>query len=166
MLVYVVIYVALLLLIGIADSFRIKSFEDFAVAGKKQTGAYVIMSLMATMIGASATMGVMGRVTTLGFPAFWWLAVGSVGLLLQAGFISEKIRALDANTLPELVNKLVGRTGSAIVAIIIVIAWPGIIASQILAMSSILALVTGRENNKTLMLIVALAVIVYTTIGG
>lgn len=166
MLPYLILYVAILLVIGIVDAFKVKNFEDFAVAGKKQSQTYVILSLMATMIGASATIGVMGRVSSIGFPAFWWLAVGSVGLFLQGFLLSEKVRGLNADTLPDLVHKLVGRGGSAIVAIIIIIAWPGIVASQILAMSSILALVTGKENNKTLMLIVAIVVIVYTTIGG
>ncbi|MGN0435248.1 MAG: sodium:solute symporter, partial [Wujia sp.] len=166
MLVYVIIYVLLLLLIGILDARKVKSFNDFAVAGKKQSQIFVTLSLLATIIGASATIGVMGRVTSLGFPAFWWLGVGSIGLFLQAFLLSERVRELDANTVPDLVAKLMGRIPSAIVAIIIIIAWPGIVASQILAMSSILALVTGRENNKTLMLIVAIIVIVYTTIGG
>lgn len=166
MLVYVIIYVALLLLIGIIDARKVKSFDDFAVAGRKQSQTFVTLSLLATIIGASATIGVMGRVTSLGFPAFWWLGVGSIGLLLQAFLLSERVREMDANTVPDLVTKLVGRVPSSIVAIIIIIAWPGIVASQILAMSSILALVTGRENNRTLMLIVAIIVILYTTIGG
>ncbi|MGN0368374.1 MAG: sodium:solute symporter [Wujia sp.] len=166
MLPYLIIYVVLLLVIGIADSFKVKNFDDFAVAGRNQSQTYVTLSLMATMIGASATIGVMGRVASIGFPAFWWLAVGSVGLFLQGILLSERVRGLEAATLPDLVSKLVGKGASAIVALIIIIAWPGIVASQILAMSSILALVTGRENNKTLMLIVAIVVIIYTTVGG
>lgn len=166
MFIYVVFYIALLFIIGIIDAKRVNSFEDFAVAGRRQSQTFVTLSLLATMIGASATIGVMGRVTSLGFPAFWWLGVGAVGLYLQAFLLSERVRGLEADTVPDLVSKLVGRVPSAIVAIIIIIAWPGIVASQILAMSSILALVTGRENNKTLMLIVAIIVILYTTIGG
>lgn len=166
MLAFLIFYVVILLVIGIVDFFKVKNFEDFAVAGKRQSGFFVVLSLMATMIGASATVGIMGRVSSLGFPAFWWLAVGSVGLIVQSVFLSERVRNLNADTLPDLVGKLVGKTGSSIVALIIVISWPGIVASQILAMSSILALMTGKENNKTLMLIVAIAVILYTIIGG
>ncbi|MDO5128249.1 MAG: sodium:solute symporter family protein [Eubacteriales bacterium] len=166
MLKYVVIYVGILLVIGIMDCFKVKNFDDFAVAGKRQSLVLVLLSLMATMVGASATIGIMGRVSSLGFPAFWWLAVGSVGLFLQSVFLSERIREYDADTLPDLVGKLVGKGGASIVAIIIVISWPGIVASQIVAMSSILAFVTGKANNKTLMLIVAIAVILYTIVGG
>lgn len=166
MIIFIFIYIGLLLLIGILDAFKIKSFDDYAVAGKNQNRFFVTMSLLATIIGASATMGVMGRVTTLGFPAFWWLGVGSIGLFFQAFFLSERVRALNANTVPDLVTKLTGKVPSIIVALIIIIAWPGIVASQILAMSSILALATNQENNRKLMLLVAIIVIIYTTIGG
>ena len=166
MLVYVFIYVAILVAIGVWDYFKVKNFEDFAVAGKKQSLSFVVMSFMATMIGASATIGIMDKVKSIGFPAFWWLAVGSVGLLFQSLFLSKKIRELNVNTLPELVEKLTGKIGQKIVAIVIAISWPAIVASQIIAMSSIIALITGKENNKTIVLIVALVVIAYTAIGG
>ena len=166
MLIFVIIYIGILLTIGIIDARKVKNFDDFAVAGRRQSQTFVTLSLLATMIGASATMGVMGRVSSLGFPAFWWLGVGSVGLLLQALLLSERVRELDANTVPDLVTKLLGRIPASIVAIIIIVAWPGIVASQILAMSSIFSLVTGAKNTKTLMLIVAIIVIAYTTIGG
>lgn len=166
MLIFVILYIALLLIIGVIDAFRVKNFDDYAVAGRNQSQTFVTLSLLATMIGASATIGVMGRVSSLGFPAFWWLGVGSIGLLLQAFLLSERVRELDANTVPDLVTKLVGHGPSTIVALIIIVAWPGIVASQILAMSSILAFITGRENNKALMLIVAIVVIAYTIVGG
>lgn len=166
MLIAIIIYIVALLAIGILDATRIKKFEDFAVAGKKQPQAFVTLSLLATIVGASATMGIMGRVTALGFPAFWWLGVGSIGLFAQAFLLSEKVRSLDANTVPDVVEKLVGRVPSAIVALIIIVAWPGIVASQILAMASIISLATGAENTKMLMLIVAIIVIIYTTVGG
>lgn len=166
MLVFILLYVAIMLVIGVVDCFKGKDFEDFAVAGKRQSGLLVLFSLMATMIGASATIGIMGQVQAIGFPAFWWLAVGSIGLFAQSLFLSERVRSFGADTLPDLVSKLVGKRGAFMVAVIIVISWPGIVASQILAMSSILAFLTGKDNNRILMLIVAIAVIVYTIIGG
>lgn len=166
MLIYLFVYIAILMVIGFVDFFKIKNFEDFAVAGKKQSQAFVVMSFMATMIGASATVGIMSRVSTMGFPAFWWLAVGSIGLFLQSAFLSEKIRGMNVNTLPGLVEKLAGRVGQTFVALVIVISWPGIVASQIVAMSTILSVFTGQENTRMVIFVVSLVVIIYTTIGG
>lgn len=166
MLTFLIIYILILLLIGIYDSRKIKNAGDFIAAGKNQTLPVITMSLLATMLGASATLGVMEKISDIGFAAFWWLAVGTIGLFFQAFFLSEKIRRLNADTLPDLIEKMSGRTAAVIAAIIIIVAWPGIIASQIVAMTSILAVMTGQRSNNSLMLIVALILILYSAIGG
>lgn len=166
MLVYVFIYAAVLMIFGFVDYFKIKEYEDFAVAGKKQSTIFVVMSFMATMIGASATVGIVGRTASVGFPAFWWLAVGSVGLILQSVFLSKMIRDMDVNTLPSMVNVLTGRVGQLIVALIITISWPAVIASQINAMATVLGVFTDKADDKLLLAIIAIVVIIYTTFGG
>ena len=85
-----------------------RSFEDFAVAGRRQGLATVLLSLLGTIVGASATIGVADRVFQIGFSAFWWLGVGAIGLFLQGCFLSERIRDLNANTLPDIAHKTVG----------------------------------------------------------
>ena len=70
MLVAIIIYIVMLVGIGIYDSFGIKDFGDFAVAGKRQTFIRVFLSLMVTMIGASATIGVVDHVVQIGFPGW------------------------------------------------------------------------------------------------
>ena len=69
MLAAIIIYIILLAIVGIYDFFNIKDFKDYAVAGKNQSFSRVFLSLMATMIGASATIGVADRVVEIGFPA-------------------------------------------------------------------------------------------------
>ncbi len=166
MTIYILLYLAILFAIGIYDSQKIKTFEDYAVAGKNQSLCLVVMSLMATMIGASATLGIIERSAIIGFPAIWWLIVGALGLIMQGIFLSKKIRSMNAITLPNLVEKYVGRKGGFLTSLIIIIAWPGIIASQFVAMSTILMYATGRNDNKIMLIIVALIVISYTIFGG
>ncbi|MDO4539742.1 MAG: sodium:solute symporter family protein [Syntrophomonadaceae bacterium] len=166
MLKYIVAYAAVLLIIGVYDSFKVKSFEDFAVAGKSQGYAPVLLSLMATMLGASATLGVAERAGAIGFPAFWWLAAGAVGLWLQAALLSQKVRDLNANTLPDIAGITVGNMGKTITALVIVLAWPGIIAAQFVAMGQVLTLFTAGVDYPLLLPGVALAAIIYTMVGG
>lgn len=166
MLLFIILYAIVLIAIGVYDSFKIKTFEDYAVAGKNQKYIFVVLSLMATMIGASATIGLVDRVNVIGFPAFWWLGVGAIGLVLQSVFLSKKIRALDANTLPDIAMKTVGSGGKTLLAVIIAVSWIGIIAAQFIAMSSILSFAIGIQNNRKLIVIIAIAVILYTIIGG
>ena len=166
MLVAIIIYIILLAIVGIYDFFKIKDFKDYAVAGKNQSFCRVFLSLMATMIGASATIGVADRVVEIGFPAFWWLGVGALGLILQAVFLSEKIRNLDANTLPDVASKTVGDGARKLLALIIAISWVGIIAAQFVSVAKIIMIVLPETNRHIVLLIIAVFVIAYTIIGG
>ncbi|MCR4790127.1 MAG: sodium:solute symporter family protein [Treponemataceae bacterium] len=160
-----IIYLVFFAGIGLYDFFKAKSYSDYALAGKRQNLFTIVLSLVATIIGASATIGVTDRVMNVGFPSFWWLAVGTLGLVLQSIFLSKKIRELDADTLPDIADKTIGSPARIIFALIISIAWIGIIAAQLVSMTKILSYVFGG-NYSTILIIIACVVIFYTLIGG
>ena len=54
-------------------------FVDYIAAGQDRGTGAVFMTLMATMLGASATLGVAARAESEGFTAAWWLLSGAVG---------------------------------------------------------------------------------------
>ena len=159
------LYLLIFILISILDLKKITSFTDYAVAGRIQGTFAVTMSLLATTIGASTTIGITDTVYGIGFPGIWWLAFGAIGLILQSIFISEKVRATEADTLPDLARITVGKSAEMIIALIIVISWIGVIAGQLVAMNSLISFATGR-NDKWLFVIVSIIVILYTMIGG
>ena len=162
----IVLFIILLLGIAIYDFKRVNSFDDFTVAGKSQGFWTVYLSLMTSMIGASATLGVAERVCNIGFPAFWWLGVGAIGLFIQGLFLSTKIRELDATTLPDIAEKTVGNGAKAILSLIIAISWIGIIGAQILSLAKIVRVVAVDINENLLIVIIAMVVILYTMLGG
>lgn len=166
MLIAIIIYILILIGVGVFDAFKVKNFEDYAVAGKRQSFIFVFLSLMATMIGASATIGMTDRVVQIGFPAFWWLGVGTIGLILQSVLLSEKIRALDANTLPDVAMKTVGKGGKTLLALIIAVSWVGIIAAQIVSIVKIMSFVVTGVNQRNLVIVISIIVILYTLVGG
>ena len=129
------IYFFVLGFICIRDLFKVKNFDDYVVAGRKQSSPFVFMSLMATVLGASATVGIAARAESIGFAAFWWLAVGAIGFWFQAAFLSKPVHDLDVRTLPEIAEKTVGKTGRKLVALIIAVSWIGIIAAQFAAVA-------------------------------
>ena len=139
------IYFLVLGLVCVRDLFRVKSFDDYVVAGRRQSAPFVFMSLMATVLGASATVGVAARAEAIGFPAFWWLGAGAAGLLFQALFLSGPIRDMGASTLPEIAEIAVGRAGRKLVAAVIAVSWIGIVAAQFAAVAGFVGLVLGRS---------------------
>ncbi|MBE5953698.1 MAG: sodium:solute symporter family protein [Lachnospiraceae bacterium] len=166
MLYGIIIFIILLFCISIYDFTRVKTFQDFAVAGKKQGLAPVYLSLMTSMIGASATLGVAENVWSIGFSAFWWLGVGAVGLLLQGLFLSEKIRDMDVNTLPDIADKTVGSGAKVLLSLIIAVSWVGIIGAQIVSLSKLVKAVLGGTDENFVIIIIAVVVILYTILGG
>jgi SSS family solute:Na+ symporter len=164
--IWIVIFFFILVGIGIFDYFRIRNFDEFVVAGRKQSEPIVLMSLLATTIGASATLGVVNLAYRIGFPAFWWLGAGSIGLIFQAIFLSEKVRAFEGYTLPHIAKIVSGEEGKLIIAIIIATSWIGIIAAQFVALSEIIAIITGNQNTIPLLIVTSLVIVLYTTIGG
>ncbi|MBP5767862.1 MAG: sodium:solute symporter family protein [Fibrobacter sp.] len=161
-----IIYFLVLGFICIRDLFKVKNFDDYVVAGRKQTAPFVFMSLMATVLGASATVGIAARAESIGFAAFWWLAVGAIGFWFQAAFLSKPVHDLDVRTLPEIAEKTVGKTGRKLVALIIAVSWIGIIAAQFAAVAGFIGLVLGHDAGTQSVLITAGIVIVYTLLGG
>lgn len=160
------IYFFVLGFICIRDLFKVKNFDDYVVAGRRQTAPFVFTSLMATVLGASATIGIAARAESIGFAAFWWLGVGAVGFWFQAAFLSKPIHDLDVRTLPELAEKTVDRTGRKLVGLIIAVSWIGIIAAQFAAVAGFIGLVLGHDAGALSVVVTAAIVIVYTLLGG
>ena len=164
-LIALVLYIIVFIAIGIFDTKKIKSFTDYSVAGKNQNLFTVVMTLLATVVGASTTIGISDTVYRIGFPGIWWLVFGAVGLILQSVFLSERVRNINADTLPDLAGKTVSRTAEFIIGLIIVVSWVGVIAGQLVAMNSLITFALGKSD-KIIFVIVSLIIIAYTTIGG
>ncbi len=159
------IYMLIFLAIGIRDIKSVKGIGDYAVAGKRQGSVTVTMTLLATALGASTTIGIADTIYSIGFPGIWWLAFGAVGLVLQSVFLSERVRETGADTLPQLAEITVGRAAGWLLALVIVISWIGVIAGQFAAINSIITFATGGGDDRLFMIVAAIAII-YTVVGG
>ena len=162
---FLILYVVVLLGFGVFESKKIKNFDDFIISGRTQKTSAIAYSILATCIGASATLGVVSTARNIGFPAFWWLGAGAVGLLLQSIFLSRKVRAVGAYTLPDLTEKLMGRDARFLTSFIVVIAWTGIIAAQFVAGAKLLSAFGNIDPNISIT-VTALVIVAYSAMGG
>lgn len=166
MLVALLVYALFMLGLGLHHARRIGSFREYVIAGGRQGGGLVALSLLASIVGGSATLGIADLTLKLGFPAFWWLGVGTAGLLLQAWLLSARVRGLGACTLPDVANITVGGEARTLTALIIAVTWTGIVAAQFTALSQIFAVLTGLTDTRALLIGVSLVVVAYTAAGG
>jgi SSS family solute:Na+ symporter len=161
----VLTYFATLLLIG-SRSFRIaKGVSSFFVADRSAPFILIAGSLFATVIGGSSTIGMAGLGYSLGLVGSWWLLVGAIGLFALALFLAERVRRYSLYTLPEILEIQYGPRAKLAASVVIVVAWMGIIAGQVVAAGKILETILDVPL-PLLMTITALVFITYTLLGG
>jgi SSS family solute:Na+ symporter len=143
----------------------VKGINSFFVADRRASFLFVVGSLFATIIGGSSTIGMAGLGYKQGLVGAWWLLVGAIGLFFLGLFLAEKVRGYSLYTLPEILEVQYGPEAKFFASGLIVIAWTGIIAGQIVAAGKILETIL-RAPPSLLMIITAFVFILYTLLGG
>ncbi len=157
-------YFLLIIGIGVWSRKRADSRDGFFVAHRNGTTFLITGSLLATIIGGSATVGLAGLGFERGLTGAWWLLVGSLGLLVL-GALARRIRGFSLYTLPELVERQYDRRAGLATSILIIIAWTGVVAGQIVAAGRVLS-VLASGSAVFWMLIFTAILVVYAALGG
>ena len=164
-LIIIAAYFLGVIIIGVVSRKKARGVDDFFVAGRKGSPLFITGSLLATIVGGSATVGMAGLGFTEGITGAWWLLVGSIGLVVLGLFFAEKVRRLGLYTLPELAGKQYDGRIALAAALLIVVAWVGIIAGQIVAAGKILS-VLGIGSPLLWMVLFTVVFVCYTILGG
>ena len=164
-LIIIAIYFVVVIAIGIISRKAAHDANGFFVAGRRSSTPWIAGSLVATIIGGSATVGMAGLGFSRGLTGAWWLLVGSIGLVVLGLFFAERVRKFGLYTLPELIGKQYGSNIALAASILIVIAWLGVLAGQIVAAGQIMS--TLQIGTPILwMVIFNIVLVTYTLLGG
>lgn len=162
---FIVVYFIVVVAVGLLSRRFVKSADGFFVAGRRSGTLFIAGSLIATIIGGSATVGMAGKGFSQGITGIWWLLVGSIGLVILGVFLARKLRSTSLYTLPELAEHQYDSRVSLVSSILIVVAWIGVIAAQIVAAGTIMSII--GIGSKTVWMIAFTGVFVsYTLVGG
>jgi len=151
--------------IGVWSKRRAESQNGFFVAHRRGTLLLITGSLVATAVGGSATVGMAGLGFKQGLTGAWWLLVGSIGLVILGAFFARKVRSAALYTLPELVERQYDRRMSLAASILIVIAWVGVVAGQIVAAGTVLSIL-GVGSVAFWMTVFTIVFVTYAILGG
>lgn len=165
LLAIIVIYFLAVIGIGLAGRRHHLRFDEYMTAGRKYSTPFITGSLLATIIGGSATIGLAGLGFSKGLSGAWWLLVGSIGLVVLGFFFAAKVRNFGFYTLPQIIEKHYGRNVSLAASIVIVLAWTGVTAAQIIAAGKILSVI-GIGSAEIWMIAFTLIFIGYAVTGG
>ena len=164
----IAIYFVAMAAVGIYDYRRRKaSTSGFFVINRRGTTLDIAGSLCATLIGASATLGMAGLAYSRGLSGAWWLLAGVIGLFILGFFFARRVRSAGLYTLPELVQKQYNSKAAGFVtSVLIVVSWLAVIAAQILASGKILSVLFPSVDISTWMIITSSVITLYTFLGG
>ena len=119
------------------------SAAAFFVNNRSSGALEVASSIIASCIGASATIGMIGMAFAVGTPAFWWLGAGAVGLVPLSLLLARKVRESGAYTMPQLAERFFGSAARLLLSIVIIVAWMAILAAQFTALAEVIRMLTG-----------------------
>src|SRR6185369_3825683 len=95
-----IVYSVALVSIGMWISRFVRRSADFFVAGRALTPSLLFTTILASNIGAGATIGATGRGYFDGISAWWWNGSSALGSVFLAFFVGPRIwRAAKAHNL-------------------------------------------------------------------
>jgi len=87
-------YAGGLVVLGLYLSRRVRSSQDFFVAGRQLPPGLIFATFLAANIGAGSTVGASGKGYSQGLSAIWWVGSAGLGSLVLAFFVGPKIYRL------------------------------------------------------------------------
>jgi Na+/proline symporter len=145
---------------------RIKSQEDFMVAGRKLSLTVMVFTLICTWIGSGTFIAGAEYAAKAGWSSLWLPAGAWFGIAVIY-FLAAKIRTFGQYTVGDILEVRYGKFARLFGAIALIIAFTTIVSYQFRAGGYILNVVTnGGVSVEVGQTIAALFVILFTALGG
>ncbi len=163
---FIVIYLLITLGIGFWASKRIKTANDFTLAGKNLTTSFVAVTLFATWFGSSQIMGNPGYFIKDGFSSYVTLVLScGICLFIVGQFYARKLYRMNLVTVNDFFRVRYNKKLELTSSIIMILAYPHWIAAQFVALAYLFNAVIGIPIEYGIFL-GAIIVVFYTYIGG
>ena len=163
--IIVILYLLGMISIGLYASRKVKSLQDYVIAGKQIPFWTNVHSIAATNIGAGATMGTAGLVYAVGVSGIWIAIGASIAMALSGLFFANKLWLSGAITLPEIMGKSYTKTVHGAYTAVALFATFSVASAQMLALG-LIAQVILQIDLVYAMGIAGIIMIAYTVLGG
>ncbi len=145
---------------------RVKSQDDFMVAGRKLKTSVMVFTLICTWIGSGTFIAGAEFASKAGFSALWLAAGAWVGIIVIY-FLAGKIQTFGQYTIGDILEVRYGPVARLFGAIALIISFTVIVSYQFVAGGFILNVATdGAIPDSVGTIIAATFVILFTAVGG
>ncbi|MBS0170831.1 MAG: sodium:solute symporter family protein [Nitrospira sp.] len=168
LLLFVIVYLACSVAVGLYAATRVHNTKDFAVAGRCLPLPVVTATVFATWFGAETVLGISATFVKDGLRAVVADPFGSSLCLIFAGlFFARRLYRLNLLTIGDFYRLRYNRSVEVLCTLCIVASYLGWVSAQIKALGLVFNVVTGGAMSQPAgMMLGALIVLTYTTFGG
>ncbi len=165
--IYVILaYFLVLFVLNIYRSKKVKTHEDFMVAGRSLNVRVMVFTLICTWIGSGTFIAGAEYAAKAGFSSLWMPAGAWVGIVIIY-FLAGKIRTFGQYTVGDILEVRYGKFARLFGAIALIISFTAIVSYQFRAGGYILNVITdGKMSVATGQWLAAVFVITFTALGG
>ena len=163
-------YLVLLMIFGLIVAHKkVKTSDDMVTGGHRIPFIVLVGTLLATWCGGGGITGSASVVYTGGpWVGLITFAAPPIGIILLY-FIAGKVRKSNKVTVPEIMEARYGKAASIISALCVMLAYVGVLATQLKAAADIIVLLcssSGVEISHGVALAICTIIIAVITVGG
>ena len=166
--IFVTLYLAVSIAIGLYASRRVKTSGDYAVAGRSLPLYIVIATVFATWFGSETVLGIPAKFVKDGLAGVIEDPFGaSMCLVLVGLFFARKLYRMNLLTIGDYYRQRYSRTVEVMVSLCIVVSYLGWVSAQITALGLVFNVLSqGAISMPVGMCVGAGIVLLYTLFGG
>ncbi len=159
------VYMLVMVIIGVYSARKVKTAEDYVVAGRSLNPVFMTLSIFASWTGLAGLFGTPEMVMRYGIAGSWWWYTFPIGIFFMGIFLAETIRKRLHVTIPDIVDQY--NSNKVRIAASLVTSW-NYMAWTAAQVSGIMLVVTSFTNINAVgaVIIAYLVIIIYTLLGG
>ena len=166
LLLFISLYLLLNIGVGAWAARRVKTSQDYVLAGRRLPLALAASVTFATWFGSETIMGAPAKFVNGGIPAIIEEPFGSALCLFLVGLLfARPLYRLNITTFSDYFRIRFGRSAELLSALIMIPSYFSWIAAQLIAIGIVLNVVTGIDQTVGIVISAAI-VMIYTLLGG
>jgi SSS family solute:Na+ symporter/sodium/proline symporter len=162
---FLIVYLLALIAVGALKARRIKTQEDFSLAGRGLPTFVLVGTLLATWIGTGSIFGNAEETYTQGLAGFLLPVAGAAGIVALF-VLAPRIRRFGQVTIQDILEARFGVAARVIGTLTLVLAYVIIVSYQYRAGAAVLAYMAPGLDGAAGVFVVAAFVILYTALAG
>ena len=162
---FIIVYLALITGMALYFSRKVKSSDDFSVAGRRLGPIIIAGTLLATWMGGGSILGTANFIYSYGpFAGVLYCLAEPFGIFLLI-LLARTIRRTKGYTISGILNDRYGNIANIVASLAIILAYVGIVSYQIRGFGIILNLATGISLENAFLISFGFILLI-TLLGG